>query len=45
MAEYPSAEPIRRAFDAFARGDMATMQSLVAEDNRLAYPRPGTISW
>jgi ketosteroid isomerase-like protein len=32
MADYPTAEPIRRAFDAFARGDMATMQSLVAED-------------
>ena len=32
MADYPNAEPIRQAFDAFARGDMATMQSLVAED-------------
>ena len=32
MADYPNAEPIHQAFDAFARGDMATMQSLVAED-------------
>lgn len=32
MAEHANAEPIRRAFDGFARGDMATMRSLVAED-------------
>jgi ketosteroid isomerase-like protein len=29
MAEHPNAEPIRRAFDGFAHGDMATMRSLV----------------
>jgi ketosteroid isomerase-like protein len=32
MADYSNAEPIRQAFDAFARDDMATMQSLAAED-------------
>jgi hypothetical protein len=32
MAEHPNAERIRRAFDAFARGDMATMTELIAED-------------
>ncbi len=32
MAEHPNAEPIRRSFEAFARGDMAGMRSLVAEN-------------
>lgn len=31
MAEHPNAEPIRRSFEAFARGDMAGMKSLVAK--------------
>jgi uncharacterized protein len=44
MAEYPSAEPIRRAFDAFARGDMATMQSLVAEDTVWHIPGRGPLA-
>ena len=44
MAEYPNAEPIRRAFDAFARGDMATMQSLVAEDTVWHMPGRGPLA-
>ena len=44
MAEYPNAEPIGRAFDAFARGDMATMQSLVAEDTVWHIPGRGPLA-
>jgi len=32
MAEHPNAEPIRRSFDALAKGDLEGMRSLVAED-------------
>jgi ketosteroid isomerase-like protein len=44
MADYPNAEPIRQAFDAFARGDMATMQSLVAEDTVWHIPGRGPLA-
>jgi len=44
MAEYPNAETIRRAFEAFARGDMATMQSLVAEDTVWHMPGRGPLA-
>ena len=44
MAEHPNAEPIRRSFDAFARGDMATMQSLVAEDTVWHIPGRGPLA-
>jgi uncharacterized protein len=44
MAEYPNAEPIRQAFDAFARGDMATMQSLVAKDTVWHIPGRGPLA-
>ena len=44
MADYPNAEPIRQAFDAFARGDMATMQSLVAEDTVWHIPGRGPLT-
>ena len=44
MAEHPNAEPIRQAFDAFARGDMATMQSLVAEDTVWHIPGRGPLA-
>jgi ketosteroid isomerase-like protein len=40
MTEHSNAEPIRRSFDAFARGDMATMRSLVAD--RVAHPWSGS---
>ena len=41
MTEHPNAEPIRRAFDAFAAGDMAAMQSLVAGDTVWHIPGRG----
>jgi uncharacterized protein len=44
MAEHPNAEPIRRAFDAFASDDMATMQSLVAEDTVWHVPGRGPLA-
>ena len=44
MAEHPDAEPIRRAFDAFARGDMETMRSLVAEDTVWHIPGRGPLA-
>jgi uncharacterized protein len=44
MADYPNAEPIRQAFDAFARADMATMQSLVAEDTVWHIPGRGPLA-
>ena len=44
MAEHPNAEPIRRAFDAFARGDMAAMRSLVAEDTVWHIPGRGPLA-
>ena len=44
MADNPNAEPIRQAFDAFARGDMATMQSLVAEDTVWHIPGRGPLA-
>jgi uncharacterized protein len=44
MAEHPNAEPIRRAFDAFARGDMDTMRSLVAEDTVWHIPGRGPLA-
>ena len=44
MAEHPNAEPIRQAFDAFANGDMATMQSLVAEDTVWHLPGRGPLA-
>jgi ketosteroid isomerase-like protein len=44
MADYPNAEPIHQAFDAFARGDMATMQSLVAEDTVWHIPGRGPLA-
>ena len=43
MAEHPNAEPIRRSFEAFARGDMAGMKSLVAEDT--VWHIPGRARW
>jgi ketosteroid isomerase-like protein len=43
MTEHPNAEPISRAFDAFARGDMAAMRSLVAEDT--VWHIPGAAHW
>jgi ketosteroid isomerase-like protein len=44
MAEHPNAEPIRQAFDAFARGDMAGMHSLVAEDAVWHIPGRGPLA-
>lgn len=44
MAEHPDAEPIRSAFEAFARGDMAGMQSLVAEDTVWHIPGRGPLA-
>jgi uncharacterized protein len=44
MAEHPNAEPIRRAFDAFARGDMDTMRWLVAEDTVWHIPGRGPLA-
>jgi ketosteroid isomerase-like protein len=44
MAEHSNAEPIRRSFDAFARGDMATMRSLVAEDTVWHIPGRGPLA-
>jgi uncharacterized protein len=44
MAELSNAEPIRQAFDAFARGDMATMRSLVAEDTVWHIPGRGPLA-
>jgi ketosteroid isomerase-like protein len=44
MAEHPNAEPIRRSFEAFARGDMAGMKSLVAEDTVWHIPCRGPLA-
>jgi uncharacterized protein len=44
MTEHPNAEPIRRSFDAFASGDMATMRSLVAEDTVWHIPGRGPLA-
>jgi ketosteroid isomerase-like protein len=44
MAEHPNAERIRRAFDAFARGDMTTMTELIAEDTIWHIPGRGPLS-
>jgi ketosteroid isomerase-like protein len=44
MAEHPNAEPIHRAFDALASSDMATMQSLVAEDTVWHIPGHGPLA-
>jgi uncharacterized protein len=44
MTEHPNAEPIRRAFDAFAAGDMAAMQSLVAGDTVWHIPGRGPLA-
>jgi uncharacterized protein len=44
MAEHPNADPIRRAFDAFARGDMEAMRSLVAEDTVWHIPGRGPLA-
>ena len=44
MAEHSNAEPIRRAFDAFARGDMGAMRSLVAEDTLWHIPGRGPLA-
>jgi ketosteroid isomerase-like protein len=43
MAEHPNAVPIHKSFGAFARGDMATMRSLVAEDT--VWHIPGRVRW
>jgi ketosteroid isomerase-like protein len=42
--EHPNAEPIRRSFDAFARGDMAAMRALVAEDTVWHIPGRGPLA-
>ena len=44
MAEHPNAEPIRRSFEAFAKGDMAGMRSLVAEDTVWHIPGRGPLA-
>ena len=44
MAEHPNAERIRRAFAAFAQGDMATMTELIAEDTVWHIPGRGPLS-
>jgi ketosteroid isomerase-like protein len=44
MTEHSNAEPIRRAFDAFGRGDMAAMRSLVAEDTLWHIPGRGPLA-
>jgi len=44
MPEHPNAAPIRRAFEAFARGDMADMKSLVAEDTVWHIPGHGPLA-
>jgi uncharacterized protein len=44
MAEHPNAEPIHKAFDAFASGDVATMRSLVAEDTVWHIPGRGPLA-
>jgi uncharacterized protein len=44
MAEHPNAEPIRRAFDGFAHGDMVTIRSLVAEDTVWHVPGRGPLA-
>ena len=44
MAEHPNAERIRRAFAAFAQGDMATMTELIAENTVWHIPGRGPLS-
>jgi uncharacterized protein len=44
MAEHPNAERIRRAFAAFAQGNMATMTELIAEDTVWHIPGRGPLS-
>ena len=44
MAEHPNAEPIRQSFEAFARGDMAGMRSLVAENTVWHIPGRGPLA-
>jgi ketosteroid isomerase-like protein len=44
MVEHANAEPIRRPFDAFASGDMAIMQSLVAENTVWHIPGRGPLA-
>jgi ketosteroid isomerase-like protein len=44
IPEHPNAEPIRRSFDAFARGDMAAMRALVAEDTVWHIPGRGPLA-
>ena len=44
ITEHLNAEPIRRAFDAFARGDLAAMQVLVAEDTVWHIPGRGPLA-
>src|SRR5512132_3857392 len=44
MGEHSNAEPILRSFDAFARGDMAGMRSLVAEDAVWHIPGRGPLA-
>jgi uncharacterized protein len=44
MAEHPNAEPIRRSFDALAKGDLEGMRSLVAEDAIWHIPGRGPLA-
>ena len=44
MAEHPNAEPIRRAFEAFAGGDIEAMRSLVAEATVYHIPGRGPLA-
>ncbi len=44
MAEHPNAEPIRRSFEAFAKGDMAGMKAMVAEDTVWHIPGRGPLA-
>jgi ketosteroid isomerase-like protein len=44
MAEHPDAERIRRLFDAFTHGDMATMTDLIAVDTVWHIPGRGPLS-
>ena len=46
MAEHPNAERIRRAFAAFAQGDMATVSGIggSCEPNQFYNPRGGSKS-
>ncbi len=44
MAEHPNAELIRRAHEAFSKGDMDTLTAMIAEDTVWHFPGKSLIS-